>query len=73
MSDTQTEQMANVELPHGDDGKPGKKWDTPVRAIRRYCLVCCCDSRKEVRDCILTHCALYPFRMGRRPTSTTDH
>lgn len=46
---------------------------TPVQAIRKKCLDCSCGSRGEVRDCTLTHCALYPYRMGRRPTNTTDH
>jgi len=40
---------------------------TPIKAIRAKCLDCSCDQIKEVRDCHITRCALYPYRMGRRP------
>ncbi|UTF49401.1 hypothetical protein NLA06_12625 [Desulfomicrobium sp. ZS1] len=41
-----------------------RNWDTPPRAVRRYCLDCMCNSRKEVRLCPTTHCPLYRFRLG---------
>ncbi len=40
---------------------------TPMRAIRAKCLDCSCGSPKEVRLCPVTRCALWPYRMGRRP------
>lgn len=40
---------------------------TPVRAIRKKCLDCCCGQITEVRQCTLKTCALYPYRMGHRP------
>lgn len=40
---------------------------TPVKAIRAKCLDCCCESVKEVRECTVKNCPLWPYRMGRRP------
>ena len=45
--------------------------DTPVKAIRKNCLDCCCGSVKEVRLCPIVSCACYPYRMGRRPDKAT--
>ena len=42
---------------------------TPVKRIRLKCLDCCCWQRAEVRLCPATHCALWPYRMGRRPAA----
>ena len=39
----------------------------PVKAIREKCLDCCCGSANEVSMCVITDCALYPFRMGKNP------
>lgn len=39
----------------------------PVKAIRAKCLDCSCDSPEEVRNCPVTDCALYPFRLGKNP------
>lgn len=39
----------------------------PVKAIRLKCLDCSGGSSAEVAQCLLTHCALYPFRFGRNP------
>ena len=39
----------------------------PVKAIRLKCLDCSCDNPNEVRECPVTDCALYPFRMGTNP------
>jgi hypothetical protein len=33
-------------------------------AIRLYCLVCCCRSRKEVDGCPARTCWLWPWRKG---------
>jgi len=40
----------------------------PLKAIRAKCLDCCCGQMKEVKECTITRCALWPYRMGRRPT-----
>jgi len=42
---------------------------SPVRSIRAKCTDCCCGQRAEIRLCPATHCALWPYRMGRRPTA----
>ena len=40
---------------------------TPIKAIRANCVECCCGSSKAVRECHIETCALWPYRMGRRP------
>ncbi len=40
---------------------------TPLKAIRRKCLECCCGQYKEVRLCPSKDCSLYPFRFGKNP------
>ena len=45
-----------------------KLYDTPIKAMRKKCLDCCAGSRKEVRECPVIDCALYPYRFGKRPT-----
>lgn len=40
---------------------------TPVKAIREYCLKCCCYSAQEVKLCPDTKCPLSPFRLGKNP------
>jgi hypothetical protein len=40
---------------------------TPLRAIRRKCLDCCCGSSQKVSLCPVKDCALYPYRFGKRP------
>jgi len=48
-----------------------KLYDTPIKAIRKNCLDCCCGQVKEIRLCPIINCALYPYRMGRRPDQAT--
>lgn len=38
-----------------------------LQAIRQKCLDCSCYQPAEVRNCHLTRCDLWPFRMGRDP------
>jgi len=38
-----------------------------IKAIREKCLDCSGGQPKEVRLCPVKTCALYPYRMGRRP------
>ena len=40
---------------------------TPLKSIREKCIDCSGGSHKEVRLCPVIKCALYPYRMGRRP------
>jgi hypothetical protein len=39
----------------------------PLKAIRGKCLDCCSGNAAEVRKCVATDCALWPFRMGTNP------
>ena len=50
------------------DAEMEKLYDTPLKSIRKKCLDCSCGSRKEVRECPIIQCPLYPYRFGRRPT-----
>ena len=38
-----------------------------LQAIRRKCLDCSCFQPGDVRECPLTTCGLWPFRLGRDP------
>ncbi len=51
------------------DEEPGRNKPslTPLKAIRANCLDCCAGQRKEVRECHLTDCPLWEYRMGRNP------
>ena len=49
----------------------GKNYKTPIKAIRNKCLDCTCDQPKEIRLCTIIDCALYPYRMGKRPSIET--
>ena len=40
---------------------------TPIKAIRAKCLECSAGQPKEVRECVIQDCPLYPFRMGKNP------
>lgn len=40
---------------------------TPVKAIRLYCLECSGKSPKEVKECTISDCTLFPFRLGKNP------
>ena len=40
---------------------------SPIKAIRAYCLSCCCESAYEVKLCPSKKCALYEFRFGKNP------
>jgi hypothetical protein len=39
----------------------------PMKAIRAKCLDCCCGNAAEVRKCVATDCALWPFRLASNP------
>ena len=36
----------------------------PLKAIRHYCLWCCCGSSREVELCTANDCILFKFRHG---------
>lgn len=38
-----------------------------LKAIRAKCLDCSGGSPKEVADCLVRDCALFPFRLGTNP------
>ena len=40
---------------------------TPIKAMRAKCLDCTCNQPKEIRLCTVINCALWPYRMGKRP------
>jgi hypothetical protein len=40
---------------------------TPAQAMRMKCLDCSNGSRKEVAECVVDDCPLFPFRHGSRP------
>lgn len=40
---------------------------TPIKAIRAKCIDCSGGVPKEVRECPIEDCPIYPYRMGRRP------
>ena len=45
---------------------------TPTKSIRQKCLDCSGGSVGEVRKCIATGCALWPFRMGQHPLARKE-
>jgi len=44
---------------------------TPMRAIRKKCLDCCCGQMMEVKLCPNETCPLWTYRSGHRPKSDT--
>jgi len=40
---------------------------TPLKAIRAKCLECCAGQALEVRECQVTDCPIYRYRMGKHP------
>jgi len=38
---------------------------TPLKAIRAKCLDCSCHQPREVKECRITSCPLWPYRLGR--------
>lgn len=43
------------------------KYLSPVKAIRVNCLECSAGQPKEVRNCALSECPLFLYRMGKNP------
>jgi len=40
---------------------------TPIQAIRKKCIRCSENHRKEIRHCLILDCPLYIYRMGTNP------
>lgn len=40
---------------------------TPMKAIRKKCIDCCCGSKQEVKLCSCENCPLFLLRTGYRP------
>ena len=40
---------------------------TSLKAIRKNCINCSEGSTKEVKNCMITNCPLYIYRMGTNP------
>lgn len=45
----------------------GHSSNSVLDAVRTKCLDCCAGEASEVRKCVATSCALWPFRMGSNP------
>lgn len=54
------------------NAKNDAKQLTPMRSIRHKCLDCSGGSYTEVKSCTVTGCALWPYRLGRRPAKGGD-
>jgi hypothetical protein len=50
---------------------PPRAIPRPLRAIRLRC-VGCSETLADVRNCSCSFCALWPFRMGKRPRAQSD-
>lgn len=45
---------------------------TPLKAIRAKCLDCTNGQNVEIRECPITDCPLFEYRMGRRPKNDVE-
>ncbi len=41
---------------------------TPLRAIKKHCLECSGYEKKQVRECVIKDCVLFPYRQGKNPS-----
>ena len=48
-----------------------KIYYTPLKAIRKKCMDCSYWQPREVRECTVIRCLIYPYRFGRRPDKAT--
>lgn len=42
---------------------------SPLKTIKLFCVDCGGGNRKEARDCFISDCLLFPFRLGKNPYS----
>lgn len=40
---------------------------TPLKAIKKHCLDCSGYEKRQVRECVIKNCPLFPFRAGSNP------
>ena len=40
---------------------------TPLKAIKKHCLECSGYEKKQVRECAIKDCVLFPYRLGSNP------
>lgn len=40
---------------------------TPLKAIKKHCLECSAYEKKQVRECVIKDCVLFPYRLGSNP------
>jgi hypothetical protein len=40
---------------------------SPLKSIRKHCLECSSGSTLEVKNCIITDCPLFLYRLGKNP------
>ena len=40
---------------------------TPLKAIKKHCLECSGYEKKQVRECVIKDCVLFPYRLGSNP------
>jgi hypothetical protein len=40
---------------------------TPLKAIKKHCLECSGYEKKQVRECLIKDCVLFPYRLGSNP------
>lgn len=45
----------------------GKRFTTPMQAIKANCLACSAGVQSEVKECRVTACALFAYRTGKNP------
>lgn len=43
------------------------KQNSPISAIRHYCTECSGGARKEISECPIYRCPLFPYRFGMMP------
>ena len=43
-----------------------------LKVIRQKCLDCSCFQPSEVRECPITACSLWPYRLGIDPSPSTN-
>ena len=43
-----------------------------LHAIRAKCMDCSCFQPGEIRNCLVTKCALWPYRMGTDPEPSVN-
>jgi hypothetical protein len=45
---------------------------TPIKAIRAKCIDCTNGQNVEIRECPITGCPLWEYRMGHRPKNNVE-